>query len=262
MTRSRIFNDLEFVVRWEQRNREFLPHPLMYISKSRLRGEHERLKRELRDQVRTVPDYDADEIIETMTEADIRIVVRGWSEQDSDDPAKVVRLLGVRRGAKGFTIRQLPAETPWHTDGFAVTECDAIELAAELVAQLPEVDAGRLGEVALPPSAAVRDGMDYSRQRSSVLDSSFSFDVGDVEQANRFRSLPATDAGSISITQGGSRFGPRGITRHQLEWRDLTDDGRYVITPQAAVAADGLQMTKLINIRVAEVVRAIREERQ
>ncbi|MEU4342430.1 hypothetical protein AB0H00_14360 [Nocardia sp. NPDC023852] len=34
----------------------------------------------------------------------------------------------------------------------------------------------------------------------------------------------------IGIEQGRLRFGPRGITRRALAWRDLADDGRYVIT--------------------------------
>ncbi len=262
MKYSRTFDDLEFVVRWEERTSEYLPAPLLFITKIHTRYEYERLTVKLREQVHAEPDYQADQIIATMTDADIRIEVRGWSEHDPEDPATLIRLLGVRKGPIGYTIRQLPAATPWYTDGYAVTECDAIQLAAELVAQLPEVDAGRLGEVALAPATATRT-TDYSGGRSGVLDPAFSSarDVDIVGRAKRFLALPATNAGSISIVQGDSRFGPRGITRYKLDWRDLVDDGRYVITPQFAVAADATQMVKSINMGVAEVVQAIRDER-
>ncbi|NNH74043.1 hypothetical protein HLB23_30020 [Nocardia uniformis] len=80
----------------------------------------------------------------------------------------------------------------------------------------------------------------------------------------RFLRVPATFSGEIQITQGSSVFGPRGINRHTVGWRDLTDYGRYVVTdrPAMALAADAKRFVSVLNSRIASVIAAIKEERE
>lgn len=56
------------------------------------------------------------------------------------------------------------------------------------------------------------------------------------------------------------------MTKHKLQWRDLVEDGRNVIDddqhPPVTIAADRRRPGLMINVKVAEVVHAIEDERQ
>lgn len=64
----------------------------------------------------------------------------------------------------------------------------------------------------------------------------------------RFLSAQATTTGVISIRQGYSKFGPRGVLEQLLLWRDLTDDGRYVIPLDGAPVAVGIGAKRLARL--------------
>jgi hypothetical protein len=64
-------------------------------------------------------------------------------------------------------------------------------------------------------------------QRSSMF-----FEEADtsiVERSTEFFNRCAERTGTINILQNQSMFGSRGMHRDILVWRDLPDDGRYVI---------------------------------
>lgn len=95
----------------------------------------------------------------------------------------------------------------WHSGGFVVSECDGIRLADAVVAQLPDVPAGRSGEVVLAPTGA------YS-------DTDYAYGVSEVEAASEDsvglrHDLPACPTGSCGIHPGHpGPFDIRAAWRH------------------------------------------------
>jgi hypothetical protein len=199
-------------------------------------------------------------VLDVLAFPDLRIVAEGYDGQDPWKPEVPVRLHGVRRGDHGYVFSELSGETYWHSGGFTVTECDPVDLAGVIVRALPDVGPGRSADVALS-TRVERNDLDYSYGGSAVRDS---FDDSVSDRSATFLALPASCVGTIDVIQGRSRFGPRGITRHRLEWRDVEEDGRYAIddgNPPIAMATDAKRLTAMTNTRVAEVVRAIKDER-
>ncbi|MEU7631990.1 ESX secretion-associated protein EspG [Nocardia sp. NPDC049220] len=260
MTRTWTFTDVEFVVAWETAQADVLPPPFVFTSRTKYYNDYLREKREIRDQLRDKLNGGFGEVVDVVAQPDIRIELHGWGS-DEEDAASQIRLLAVRREGYGYLLKQLPGETAWHSGGYTVTECAPLALAEALTAELPEVAAGELDDIVLAKQTNSAD-LDFSYGRSFVHDS---FDDTVEQQADHFLRAPTTGQGIIEIAQGMSLFGPRGVTRKQLFWRDLDGDGRYAITaetPQVAVAADTKRLTMLVNSGIAEVVKAIKDERR
>ncbi|MEU7764902.1 ESX secretion-associated protein EspG [Nocardia sp. NPDC049190] len=260
MTRTWNFTDLEFVVAWETAQADILPAPFVFTSRTKYYNDYQREKREIRAQLRGKLNGSFDSVLDVVAQPDIRVVLHGWGS-DEEDAASQIRLLAVRREGYGYLLKQLPGETAWHSGGYTVTECAPLALAETLTAELPEVAAGELGDIVLAKQTNSAD-LDFSYGRSFVHDS---FDDTAEQQADKFLRATTTGQGMIVIAQGMSRFGPRGMTRKQMFWRDLDGDGRYAITaanPPVAVAADAKRLTMLVNSGIAEVVKAIKDERR
>ncbi|MET8422568.1 ESX secretion-associated protein EspG [Nocardia sp. NPDC004860] len=261
MTAGLRFEDLEFVVLWEQATGEAMPAPFLYTSRTPMYYDYLREKRQVYEGLQGRWTRRLDLLTDAIAEPDIRISVNGF---DGRDPARAdgrVRMVALRRGSYGYLVEQLPGETYLHSGGFTVTECDPVALAEMVVATLPQVQAGRQSDITLQVPDEPDSGYDeYSR---SLIDDIFEDPIG--QRAKRFLTAPMACMGTIEVVQGSSKFGPRGITARQLDWRDVEDDGRYVIggdeLPYVAVSADPKRMITAINSRVAAVVQAIREER-
>ncbi|QLY31853.1 ESX secretion-associated protein EspG [Nocardia huaxiensis] len=253
--------DLEFMVLWEDaRREEYPPAPFVFTTKIPTIREFARAKEITRRNLRDRYDGELYPLMETIAHPDIRVVVDAWDPADLDRPAGLVRLLAVRRGDLGCLVTELPGESHWYSGGFIITECTALELADVVAEAMPELPAGRLPQLVLA-TPADEENLDYSYERSAVRDS---FAESAAERAAAFLRMPAERTGSITIQQGHSLFGPRGITSHRLTWRDLIDDGRYVIddqTPPVAMPVDRKRLRLLLNNRIAAVVAAIRDER-
>lgn len=260
MTEILRLTDLEFVVAWEDSKHGFLPHPFIFTSRTPLWNDYMREKRRIRERMAGASHDHVREIVELLAQPDIRLEVGGWDPRNVEDPGALVRLLAVRRGSRGILATQLPGETVRHSGGYTFAEFDAIALAEKVVAALPESNPGTRPEVVLADRSDA-ETMDYSYGRSEVLDS---FDDSLRHRTQEFLDSPVTSMGMIRIVQGRSRFGPRGRTMHELTWRDVEDDGRYAFTegiPQVARAVDDARLTAMINIEIAAVVRAIKDER-
>ncbi|MFI6046326.1 ESX secretion-associated protein EspG [Nocardia sp. NPDC051321] len=260
MNRTWTFTDLELFAFWERATTTWLPWPLIMTARVRTRSELDSQIRQALNRVeRAHPEF-VDTVLKTLLEPDIQIAVHGSDGSDNTKPDTLVRVYAVRRGDIGYVVTQKPGETYWHSGGYTVTECDALRLADVVVQAIPEAPAGREADYILPAEDRAEE-LDYS-YASSIVQDSFTDSVH--SRSARFMAARDEYVGTIDITQGRSRFGPRGVTRHRLEWRDIEDDGRYVITegtPATAVAADGKRLVQLINGRIAEVVRAIKDER-
>ncbi|MGK8520572.1 ESX secretion-associated protein EspG [Nocardia asteroides] len=260
MNRTWKLPDLEFLVLWEWSTSERLPWPFYCATRSMNRGELERQKREALNEVRRAHPELAREVMEALTGPDVQITVSGHDGSDDMKVDTLTRIFATRRGDAGYVVVQKPGETYWHSGGYTITECPALHLAENVVEELPEVDAGREPEFVLPVENEAEE-LDYGYARSVVHDS---FDDSVHSRAQRFLSAPAHYEGTVEVVQGRSLFGPRGITSHEMRWRDMAGDGRYVITgsnPTVAAPADSKRFVQLINVRIAEVIRAIKDER-
>ncbi|WP_024800390.1 ESX secretion-associated protein EspG [Nocardia sp. BMG51109] len=249
------FTDLEFVVAWEPVAESTVPIPFVYTSRFRLRRDNEREKEQARARLRDRLGDEFRPVLETLARPDIRIVVRGRSGGASDPLARI-RILAARRGDRGYVVDQEPGETKWRSAGFTVWQVDPLRLGAAVAGLLPGSPAGRLGVVELAePADDLEHGLWLAPAKDTVHDPRR-------EGRNRFRTAARGGAGSIDISQGASRFGPRGVTRRGLEWADLVADGRYVITgpPRRAVPVGDDGLRAAIDGAIAEVVQAIRDE--
>jgi len=260
MSRTWNFTPIEFFALWEVMDEGFLPAPLSFLGGPPLYHDLLRELRECRERLAGSLAGSFDGVLDVVAQPDIRIVVRGQDGKDSHDPAGCVRMLIVRRGDQAYLVKQLPGETIWHSGGVVVSQCNALRLADPLVAELPTTNAGRQPDIVLPASNS-DEGVDYSYGRSQVLNSSR---VTATSRSTQFMAAPATSIGTIEIMQGRSKFGPRGVTRHQLGWRDLAGDGRYVIAdgnPPVATAANDNTLVATIDSRILAIIRAIKDER-
>ncbi|MGY4102269.1 ESX secretion-associated protein EspG [Nocardia sp. R16R-3T] len=262
MNRTWTFTDLEFVVLWERIHDDFLPLPLSFATNLRTWAELDRAKAEAGDRLLRTRERTFDGVLEAIARADIRIAVSGSDGADPANPAGSIRIYATRKADRGYVVRQSPGETIWHSAGFTITEVDALDLAEAVVRQLPHVDAGKMSGIVLDSDApADNDGMDYSFGRSIVLDS-FEDSVG--RRAEHFLALPTSTVGMLEISQGSSRYGPRGMVRRRLKWRDVVADGRYVInagSPPVASGADAKRFVAMVNTEIATVIRVIKDER-
>ncbi|MEU7766889.1 ESX secretion-associated protein EspG [Nocardia sp. NPDC049190] len=245
MRRTWDLTDIEFAAAWAAAGEDQLPRPLLYTSRTELLEDSERELRQAAAHVRVVHGAELDSVLAALGRPDIRVIVHGRSPGDPDNPKGQIRLHACRLRGTGYLVTQLPGETVWHSGGYTIDQIDALDLAAAVVASLPAVGPGRHHDVVLP------DG---------------DVDHGDVirARARRFLALPAAMTGSVTVVQGHSVFGPRGISSRTVRWRDLADDGRYVVTgkPPAATGTDARRMAAAINNAIAHVVTAIHEERR
>ncbi|MFC9993636.1 ESX secretion-associated protein EspG [Nocardia sp. NPDC127526] len=258
MGRSWTFTDLEFLALWEETGAEFLPKPLIFASRTEWWDDHlanmERAKDALRDR-----DPDFAEVMYALRTPDVLVEVHGWDGRDRTAPDASIRMLGVRHGELGYLVTQQPGETYRHSTGFTVTECYANELAGEVVSGLPETAAGRGRDIVLAEPEHTEE-FDYGYGLSLAHET---MEGTVVNRAADFLAAPAPSVGTIDVVQGHSRFGPRGITRHRVEWRDVADDGRYVVTgdhPPVASPADRNVMVSTVNTRISEVIMALEDE--
>ncbi|NNH70266.1 ESX secretion-associated protein EspG [Nocardia uniformis] len=249
------FTETEFAVLWRDAVGDQLPAPFLFTSaapnQATFRAEQEAAREIARDK----DSRDIATILDTMSEPDLHLSVYGGDHADPMQPGSIIRVLAVRRRERGFLITQSPGKSYFHRGGYTVNECDPLRLADELVDALPAADPGSLGEIAL---AASGDDLADERHRSPVAlrENSTAY------RSARFLRAPTTISGEIEITQGSSVFGPRGINRHTVHWRDVVGDGRYVIIGRNAMAADSKQFAAVLNSRIAIVIRAIKEERE
>ncbi|MBU3067730.1 ESX secretion-associated protein EspG [Nocardia sp. NEAU-G5] len=257
MGRAWSFTDFGWNTLWDSVHHDWLPAPLIYTERMTDEHEYRAEKQRVLDRLRTLNDLELRSIVDALGGPDIRIEVQGYDGQDMEDPEGCIRVLGARRAGLAAVVVQRPGETIWHSGGYDLAECEVPELAAVVVAALPEMPAGELGEVVVPGASA--EDVDYEYGLSPVY-------IGDDSAAQRYRAFTRAGfdtVGRLDIVQARSKFGVRGTTRHRLEWRDRRGDGRYAILPgDPAIAkpVDARGLVDLINDRIAAIVTAIRDE--
>jgi hypothetical protein len=262
IARSWQCGDLEFVERWQACTGERIPpSPLAFRTSIVDPDDLNRQRAQARERVQAFPDPVLDEVIESIARPDIRVTAHGLGA-NSDETARCVRIIATRRGPTGYVITQQLGESIWHATGYTITEFPTTTLADVLVRYLPTADRGHRGEIDLSPVLSP-DDVDYSHHRSVATTSADDYE-DDVERARAFFAAPFDSHGLIAIEQGVSKFGPRGLLRLRLAWRDLVGDGRYALldeTPPLAVGVDAARLTALINARIITVIETIKDEK-
>jgi len=262
---TRTLTDLEFLVLWEETGHDTFPLPLSFATDLRDRVLFDHAKFEVRERLAADRDPSVDLMLPALAHPDVYIAVHGHDGAEPLLPDGSIRIYAARRGDQGYVVRQLPGNTIWHSSGFVVSTCDAIQLADAIVRELPPEPAGRHSNIPLH-----QENPAFDTEPESFADLDF-VQYEDEEQEDPGRRLaeylftaPAHRIGRIDISQGSSRFGPRGIVRRRLGWRDLIDDGRYTLTadtPATAYGTDVARMVNMINTEIAAVIRAIKDER-
>ncbi|MEV6771289.1 ESX secretion-associated protein EspG [Nocardia sp. NPDC051030] len=255
MTSSWRFTEAEFYVLWMDQAGEEPPEPFMFTSPTRTPEDFETELREARESLsdKLAGFHSASD---AMANPDLFLSAYGWNEQDRWGKGSLIRVLATRKGAKGYVITQLPGSTYWRRGGYTVVECDPLRLADAVIGAMPAAGRGSRGDIGLTSND---QDLDHDFGRSAISAPS---DTA-VSRTKEFLKAPATSAGEIHIVQGSSVFGPRGITRHLVRFRDLAEDGRYAVTenPEQALAVDEARFTSVLNSYIAAVIRTIKEER-
>lgn len=256
MTRSWRFTEAEFYVLWMDRVGVEPPEPFMFTSATRTADEFDLELREARESLSHKLGGDFSSVLDAMANPDLYLTGYGWDEQDQWGTDAMVRVRAARKGPKGYVISQLPGATYWRRGGYTVSECDPLRLADAMVAAMPSAERGGLGDIGL---ASDEQNIDHDFGRSAIAAAP---DTA-VSRTQEFLKASVSHAGEIHIVQGNSVFGPRGITRHQVLFRDLRDDGRYAITdnPARALAVDKARFISVINSYIAAVIQVIKDER-
>lgn len=259
MIRARTLTDLEFLVLWTALKEETLPDPLLFVSRANSYDEYMSAISDTKNRLSTTIAPAFKSALELINRPDIRIEIHGWDGRDRRAAAASIRALAVTHGSRGFLVTQLPGETVEHSAGFSVAECPVADLATTALGVLPDTPPGREDDILLPDDDG-RANVDY-RFGSSIVQNSPTGSV--TKRAAKFLQLPAPSVGTIDVIQARSIFGPRGRVSRRLRWRDIQDDGRYVINdanPPTAVAVDRNRFASLLNSRIAAAVRSIRDE--
>jgi hypothetical protein len=240
------FTALEFLVLCERYSAGPMPEPLLFESDEMvMTADLDRRKRMVWEELQQRLDGSFDGVIEVLRSPEVSVQAFSWDEHDQDDRDMVLRLHAVRAGALGFVFEQAPGKLTFDSPMVVVTECDPYALAVAVVRALPNVEAGRLPDIPIvtDPVEHIAPSWGASFVRDDIEDRP-------VYRTQRFFQQRADLTGSITVVQGRSKYGPRGIHQTNLLWRDVTDDGRYVISldeSPIAVATGRQQLARRIQ---------------
>lgn len=264
MSQTWEFTDLEFNLLCEDVRRGELPAPFIFTSRTRLEEDYELEKSQVRQQLRRRLDHDLDVLAGAIAKPDVFVVAHAWNDQDFDNPAARIRVHAIRHRARGYVITQRPAETLAHSGGFDAVECDPYSLADTVIGLLPRCGAGTLGDIALslPDTAPIQE---HDRPVSSIADNDDDHSDDPVRSA-AFFATPALSTGIVKVLQGRSKYGPRGRIEAGLLWRDLPDDGRYVMPlddpAPVASAMSSDRLARWTHDRIEEILNRMESHRE
>lgn len=243
MSRVWDFTDIEFSVLWRRLVGAGVPRPLTFVTATRDIDEFEQEKYVAWRQVEGRLDAPLRTAIDVLARPEVYLRLRGWRDSALTDPRYLLKVRAGRAGANGYLLYQKPGVTDTSSGGYVLVECGPFGLSEAVVDLMPAVGAGRGGVIALPAP----DAAEHAEHRSGA---SMFFEAAEVtvDQGAAFFDIPADRTGSIEILQNQSMFGSRGMRRDILVWRDLPDDGRYVIAlPSAAPTATPMTRDVLVD---------------
>ncbi|WP_280342151.1 ESX secretion-associated protein EspG [Nocardia neocaledoniensis] len=225
MTQQWELTDIEFRVLWQRFVGTDLPRPLTFQTRTRLHEDYEEEKYQVWQRLQHTVDPALRSVFEVLERPEAYVRLRGWKDDERENAQYWLKARAARAGANGYLINQLPGETPTHSGGYTIVDVGPHGLADAIVDLMPVTGAAKGGIIPL-----VVDGGD-TRDEYAPRPSMF-FEEADTSIAQRsteFLNRPAERTGTINILQNQSMFGSRGMHRDILVWRDLPEDGRYVI---------------------------------
>ncbi|MQY19075.1 ESX secretion-associated protein EspG [Nocardia macrotermitis] len=248
----------ETVVLWELMSRERLPFPLVHWPTQQYEDDYIRAKKETAERLLAYLPEDAMQLWEAAVNPDIVIWAAGEPSADETDMSLVTRVVGLRREGYAVVLVQQPGETIERGGDVDVYETDVVGLARSVIEHLPKVGRGKRGEVQILPEEP--DGSDAHHDGSPVLDSNDQTQ----QRSDRWRRAKAIQFGDLKVEPGKGAHWIQDRSGYLIRWRDLVDDGRYVIEAKpdpVAVPVDDEGFETVVNRRVADLVRRIRENR-
>ncbi|MEV0252262.1 ESX secretion-associated protein EspG [Nocardia sp. NPDC050712] len=256
MTQTWKFTDLEFDVLCDRLAKHHIPTPLTYLVRHQWMHEYELDAIQTWERVSNTIDPALREFFRILVRPEISVLLRGWYDGNDEDPKKWIRARAVRSGMHGFIVSQIPGETRGHSGGYIVTECGPRGLAQAVVDLLPpNVEGGR--HRSIPIVVKQIEGSEHHGYTGSWVSEETDSDV--TSRSSEFFASPADRTGVIAIYQGHSKFGPRGLMEKFLYWRDLPDDGRYVIElPSSSPVAVGMGKKAVLS-KLDDMIEAMLE---
>lgn len=254
MTQQWKFTALEFLVLCDQHRGGSLPRPLHFESAEiMMTDDLERRKRAAWQELQQRLDGSFSGVIQVLRAPELYVVAHSWDELDRDDRNKKLHVHAVRAGLHGFVFEQVPGELTYDSPMVVVTECDPQGLGVAVVRSLPNVEAGRLPDI--PIVTDPQEHIAPSWGRSFVQD-----DIEDrpVYRTQQFFEQRADLTGVITVAQGRSKYGPRGIQETTLMWRDVAGDGRYVMSLDANPVAHAISR-RLLAWRIQQDIDNLME---
>ena len=258
---------LEVTVLWEMLSDDTLPFPLTHSPTQQYEEDYLRAKRETAERLVGNPPshaphgWDSADLLRLWQAAvnpDIVIWAAGEAPDDETDMSAVTRVVGLRREGYAVVLVQQPGESIDRGGDIDVYQTDVVGLANAVIAQLPKVGPGKQREV--PILAQRQDGMDSGDDSSPVFDS---MDPPHL-RSERWRSAKTRQLGELRVEPGSAAHWIQDRRGYLVRWRDVADDGRYLIEPTPnpiAIPVDDDGFESFVNQRVAELVRRIRENR-
>jgi hypothetical protein len=193
-----------------------MPFPLQHAPMTAGTQEHYQHMREAALDARALLDGDLQHTVELLLTPEVRVESAGVVH--NDDGARPIRSLAALRGQRAAVVVQETADGGVPGD-IAVLATSTPEALRELLRQLPEAPAGRT-------TGARGASTDRCVGTSAVLRTAHR--QSQPEKLRSFMSKPATASGAITAYRGGA-YDNRSARGCGFLWRDLADDGRYLI---------------------------------
>ncbi|WP_054247978.1 ESX secretion-associated protein EspG [Rhodococcus opacus] len=188
----------QFSALWARTGQDRIPYPFRVTSTLATADEYAAEQRRIRAAF-SRPEHDAlESALLVLAEPDLRIEISGSAG------GTPVRMTGAIARGHGIAAVQHPGEV-------VIRSCEPYDVGRQLIAQLPDTDAGAAAGVVVPPTPA------GSARAARILD------------------RPSRSQGVVTVIRG-ARHSPRPVGG--LAWRDIEGDGRYLVWGDSAVAVE------------------------
>lgn len=188
----------QFSALWARTGQDRIPYPFRVTSTLATADEYAAEQRRIRAAF-SRPEHDAlASALLVLAEPDLRIEISGSAG------GTPVRMTGAIARGHGIAAVQHPGEV-------VIRSCEPYDVGRQLIAQLPDTDAGAAAGVVVPPTPA------GSARAARILD------------------RPSRSQGVVTVIRG-ARHSPRPVGG--LAWRDIEGDGRYLVWGDSAVAVE------------------------
>ncbi len=189
----------QFSALWARTGQDRIPYPFRVTSTLATADEYAAEQRRIRAAF-SGPEHDAlESALLVLAEPDLRIEISGSAG------GTPVRMTGAIARGHGIAAVQHPGAE------VVIRSCEPYDVGRQLIAQLPDTDAGAAAGVVVPPTPA------GSARAARILD------------------RPSRSQGVVTVIRG-ARHSPRPVGG--LAWRDIEGDGRYLVWGDSAVAVE------------------------